>query len=224
MLTPSHIFAVLHQKKRTKIYWTAKLENIIDSSVHFGSELLLVRSESITWPGGRAWIFTAVMKLAAALSGEQVGEDRCTLCDHIKTSFFWCFTTQMGIKTYSLKPWWISALKLSLNAASCHNEQHSHLWEEDRLQSVQRAELQPTWMHPQNVSGWTVFTQSPVFMASVSAVEKRRYSFFLQNPLSGFSPLFLSHTLPPLLFFLLSPSLLFIYVSTLSIILSNNHR
>lgn len=197
-------FCSFTPKKRTKIYWTVKLatfftleQNIIDSSVHFGSELLLVRSESITWPGGRAWIFTAVMKLAAALSGEQVGEDRCTLCDHIKTSFFWCFTTQMGIKTYSLKPCWISALRLSLNAASCHNEQHSHLWAEDRLQSVQRAELQPTWMHPQNVSGWTVFTQSPVFMASVSAVEKRRYSFFLQNPLSGFSPLFLSHMLPP---------------------------
>lgn len=97
-------FLQFYTKKRTKIYWTVKLENIIDSSVHFGSELLLVRSESITWPGGRAWIFTAVMKLAAALSGEQVGEDRCTLCDHIKTSFFWCFTTQMGIKTYSLKP------------------------------------------------------------------------------------------------------------------------
>lgn len=78
-------FCSFTPKKRTKIYWTVKLatfftleQNIIDSSVHFGSELLLVRSESITWPGGRAWIFTAVMKLAAALSGEQVGEDRCT--------------------------------------------------------------------------------------------------------------------------------------------------
>lgn len=97
-----------------------------------------------------AWIFTALSTGFVNWTGGR-GQVH-SVSDHIKSSAFQCFTTQMELKTYPLKPWWISALKLSVSAAaSCDNEQHSHLWVENKLRSCSAAprRLNWIWKHPQ---------------------------------------------------------------------------